>query len=87
MLNPMAYIKRLNVMLMWKKFEEFYKLIAFTRFRWEHAFANFPTLTHFLSSWVEFRKSKIVLILGPNFEPQIPWRLKPRRKNDRNHGP
>jgi hypothetical protein len=38
-------------------------------FFWEHALANFPTLIHFLSSWVEFRKSKNVPILGPNIEP------------------
>jgi hypothetical protein len=70
---------------MWKNFEEFYKLIASTRFLWEHAFANFPALTHFLSSWVEFKKSRGVPILRPNFEPPIPWRLRPRRKNDTNH--
>jgi len=83
----MAYIKRIDVMLMWKDFEEFYKLISFTKFHWEHAFANFPTLTHFLFSWVEFKKSRSVPTLRPNSKPQIPWRLRPRRKNDTNHGP
>ncbi len=70
---------------MWKDFNEFYKLITSTKFLWESAFANFPALTHFLSSWVEFRKSKDVHVLGPNFEPPIPWRLRPRGKNDTNH--
>jgi hypothetical protein len=57
---------------MWKEFEDFYKFIAFTRFLWEHAILNFPTLTHFPFSWVELTKSKGVPILEPNFEPPIP---------------
>jgi len=50
-----------------------------------HALVNFPTLTHFLSSWVEFKKSISVPLLGPNFEPPIPWRLGPRGEIDTNH--
>jgi hypothetical protein len=51
---------------MWKKFEDFYKFIASTKFFWEHEIvANFLALTHFLSFWVEFRKLRGVPILGP----------------------
>jgi hypothetical protein len=72
---------------MWKDFEDFYKFIASTEFLWEHAVANFLALTHFLSFWVEFRKLRGVLILGPNFEPPTPWRLGPGGENDTNHAP
>jgi hypothetical protein len=69
---------------MWKDFEDFYKLVASTKFFWEHALANFLTLIHFLSFWVEFRKLRGVPILGPNFEPPILWRLRLGRGNDIN---
>jgi len=69
---------------MWKDFEDFYKLIASTNFLWEHALANFLALIHFLSSWVEFKKSKGVLLLGPNFEPPTPWKLGLGGENDTN---
>jgi hypothetical protein len=69
---------------MWKDFEDFYKLIASTKFLWEHAFAKFLILTHFLSFWVEFRKLRGVLILGPNFEPPTFWRLRLGGGNDIN---
>ncbi len=82
--NPTACTKTTNVTLMWKDFEDFYKLITFTKFLCEHAFVNFQALTHFLSSWVEFKKSRGVLLLGPNFEPPTPWRLGPREENDTN---
>jgi hypothetical protein len=51
-----------------------------------YALANFLAVTHFLSSWVEFRKLRGVFILRPNFEPPTPWRLKPRREID-THAP
>jgi hypothetical protein len=83
----MAYTKTIGVTFMWKDFEDFHKLIAYVKFFWEHALANFPTLIHFLPSWVEFKKSKCVFILGPNFEPPTPWRLQQGRENDTNHAP
>lgn len=67
--NPIAYTQTTNVTLMWKNFEDFYKFITSIGSPWEHALANFPTLIHFLSFWVEFMKSRSVLILEPNFEP------------------
>jgi hypothetical protein len=71
-------------MLMWKDFEDFYKLIPSTRFLWEHALANFLALIQFLFSWVEFRKSRGVFLLRLNFEPPIPWKLGLGRENDTN---
>ncbi len=47
---------------MWKDFENFHKLIAYVGFLQKHALANFPTLIHFLFSWVEFTKTKGVLM-------------------------
>jgi len=73
--NPIAYTKTIGITLRWKDFEDFHKLIAYVKFLWEHALANFLTLIHFLYFWVEFRKSKGVLIFGPNFEPPTPWWL------------
>jgi hypothetical protein len=67
---------------MWKDFEDFYKLIASIEFFWKHALANFLALTHFQSSWVEFKK--LIGVLGPNFEPAIPWKLKLGGGNDTN---
>jgi hypothetical protein len=52
----MACTKTINVTLMWKDFEDFYKFITFTKFLLEHALVSFLALTHFLSSWVEFKK-------------------------------
>jgi hypothetical protein len=69
---------------MWKDFKDFYKLIASIGFLWEHAFAKKLALTQFLFSWVEFRKSKGIPILGPNFEPPTPWKLGRRWENDTN---
>jgi hypothetical protein len=46
----------MDVIFMWKNFEDFDKLIASTGFLWEHALANFLALTQFLFSWVEFKK-------------------------------
>jgi hypothetical protein len=63
MFNPTTYTETTNVTLMWKDFEDFCKFITFTMFFWEHALANFLALTHFLSSWVEFKKSRGVPIL------------------------
>jgi hypothetical protein len=62
-------METIDVMLMWKDFKDFYKLITFTRLYWDHSLANFPTLIHFLFSWVEFIRSRSVPILEPNFEP------------------
>jgi hypothetical protein len=84
---PMACTKTTYVTLMWKDFEDFSKFITSTGFLWEHALVNFPALTHFLSSWVEFKKSISVPLLGPNFEPPIPWRLGPRGETDIDHAP
>jgi len=62
-------METIDVTLMWKDFKDFYKLITPTGFFWDHSLANFPTLIHFLSSWVEFIRSRSVAILEPNFEP------------------
>lgn len=62
-------METIDVMFMWKDFKDFYKLITSIGFFWDHALANFPTLIHFLSSWVEFIRPRSVPILEPNFEP------------------
>jgi hypothetical protein len=85
--NPITYTKTLGVMLMWKDFEDFHKFIAYVKSLWEHALANFPTLIHFLSSWVEFRKSKGIFIFGPNFESPTPWKLGQGWEKDTKHAP
>jgi hypothetical protein len=64
-------METIDVTLMWKDFKDFYKFITSTRFFWDRVLANFPTLIHLLSSWVEFIRSRNVPILEPNFEPSL----------------
>jgi len=82
--QPHNLHKKIDVMFMWKDFEDFYKVIASTGFLWEHALANFLALTQFSFSWVEFKKSRNVPLLRLNFEPPTPWKLGPGGENDTN---
>jgi hypothetical protein len=73
--TPTTCTSTLNVILVWKNFDDFYTIISSIEPLEIYALETHVNLAHFKNNSFVLKKDKAIPLVGPRCKPPTPWKL------------